>query len=144
MAAPFNQILFKAEDAVAIRVATATLPGSPVIHKGGGTGDEVLPKIIVVAESATEREPRFKRNYSVTVGVHVVTSMDDSTRADRIALAGAVGDILSTDALAADLSGDVADFKVFGAMMEKQSQAVIERTHVYSFELLLACAGSDV
>lgn len=144
MAAPFGQILFKAEDAVATRISTATLPGSPVIHKGGGTGDEILPKIIVVAESATEREPRFNRNYSVTVGVHIVTSADDATRSDRIALAGAVADILSTDDLASDLSGDVVDFKVFSAMMEKHSQAVIERTHVYSIELLLACAGDDV
>lgn len=144
MAAPFNQILFKAEDAIAIRVATATLPGSPVIHKGGGTASEVLPKIVIVAESAQEREPRFKRNYSVTVGIHVVTSLDDSTRADRIALAGAVADAVSTDTLAEDLSTDVSDLRVFAALMEKQSQAVADRSHIYSIELMLVCAPSDV
>lgn len=143
MPSPFNQILFKAEDAVAIRIATASLGGA-VIHKGGGNSELALPFISVVATRAEIRQPIPRGNVAVSVQVDIHTSIDDDSRADRVALIGAVADVLTTDSLATDLSSDVADFRCLGAILRSHSQSSEGRHHVHTIELELHCAPSDV
>jgi len=144
MTAPNNQILFKVEDALAIRLATITASlGGATIHKGGEGDEHAVPYVSVLAPDAVPMKSR-SGNWRVSAEVGIWTSADDTGRATRVSIAGAIADLLAGTGLAVSLSSDVADFRVFGVLVERPSQRTNGRRHSYTISMLINCCGSDV
>lgn len=139
-----NDILFKAEDAIAARLATASLPsGTTVRVLGDSAADFVTPYIGVIADSSTNK-PVMSQNFQVDLRLEICTSPDDLSRTLTKAILAAAINALTTDTIAADLSSDVADFRCFGVNFTGQRRHIDDRHHVYILEMRIDCCGADV
>jgi len=142
---PNNQILFKAEDAMAALISTILekLEGCS-IHLGGQSDGLKIPYIGIIADTGEERQPRGKGNWTVNGKIEIHTSADDQGRELRKRIVGHVADLLSSSTIADDLTRSISDFTCHGFLIGNPSQKVEDRTHIYSIEFVAACCGSDV
>jgi hypothetical protein len=138
-----SSILFKSEDAIKTLLINSPNLSGLGIHIGSENNSLTLPYIAILAERSEERQPRGKGNYSVFCKIELYTSIDDLDRNERIALANTLIELLSQDTLVSDLN-PVIDFTLFGFLKGQHSQKVSDRSHIYTIELELICANSDL
>jgi hypothetical protein len=141
MSSPYNDILFKVEDAIVAVIDQLNITDLEV-HAGGDNDKLEFPYVTVVAEVGETRQP-LRGNFGVQAVIDIHTSADDASRAQRIAMVKTIGDALWTDDIAATLTNAVSDFTAMGVNHGNHSQGVSGRGHIYTMKLMIACKASD-
>jgi hypothetical protein len=102
-----------------------------------------LPCIQAVCQSAEAVDEHFL-NWLASARVEIRTNADDTTETDHHAAAAAVLNTITTDTIAADLSGALADFKAFLVNFKSQRWELVDRSWQSLIEFEVHCAGSDI
>jgi hypothetical protein len=102
-----------------------------------------LPCVECICQSAETMDEHFL-NWLASARVQIRTNADDTTEENHHATAAAVLNTITTDTLAADLSGALADFTAFLVNFKSQRWELVDRSWQSVIEFEVHCAGSDI
>ena len=159
MAAPYNRILAKVEEAIKAWLGTRSI-GTDNIYTGKRSLDKEAPCVIIYAEKATEY-PRNSGHYNVTVHIFVKSDMagpgnETEATAQEDAHDALVAkafdsmkvyDTVTANYLATQISAQVSDFTVYNVGetgSEDVEAGVDEDVWQDKMSLTLYCCNADI
>ena len=142
MAGTFN-LTFKVQDAIQSVVESVGLSGVAV-NTGTDEADLAVPYVICSCNGSSGEMVPFSGNFKMNAAVKIVSSADDSTRAEHDARMYSVYDALIADGIAATLTAAVTDFHVFNVAFVRISEDVEDRKFISMLEMEVVCCGTDL
>lgn len=139
MGAPYNNLLTKLEAAAeAYYAATVTSPLTT--FTGIEDATRTVPNVTFIATQGSEF-PQGSGNFTVTLQMQVVTSIDETTIANHKTYVARAFDAFMMDDLSTQLSAQATDFFVLGVNNPRISERTEARLQISELELdCYACA----
>lgn len=151
MAAPYNDLCSKVEQAFASIISALTLAGvrgtetvSVSVRTGLDDDEMLMPAVVCSAGDSTEEAVRYTGNCRVKCMVHVYTQSGDESLTVHRARVATVQDAIWQDDIADQLSAAVGDFYVFDVEFVGPQQDPDGNSFHTALEMVVVCCPSDL